>query len=111
MKFFSLLMVVFIACMLNGQFLRAQPQISIQVPSIQQEATSIWRTIHDIRFFEQQGYQVNLPQGALIDSLVHKAKQGAFGNQDFSSIYGLLEAGAYNATDYDAAVAKVVLIN
>ncbi|MEM9983514.1 MAG: hypothetical protein AAF804_00330 [Bacteroidota bacterium] len=87
--------------------LQAQAHLEIQIPSVQQEATSVWRTINDIAFFEQQGYQVNLPKGALIDSLVQKSKEGDFGNEDFSTIYGLLEAGAYDKADYQAALAKV----
>jgi len=39
------------------------PRIEIVEPNIEQEATSIWRTINDIDFFEEQGYNINIPKG------------------------------------------------
>ena len=32
-------------------------EIEIMPPSVEQEATSVWRTINDIAFFEKQGFQ------------------------------------------------------
>lgn len=84
-----------------------EARIKIVPPSIEQEASSIWRTINDIRFFEEQGYQINLPQDPLIDSLVAKSKLGAFGNDDYAAIYNLLEQGYFDPEDYQQATAKV----
>lgn len=79
----------------------------IDLPTIEQEATSIWRTINDINFFESQGYTINLPEHELIDSLIQKSKNGGFGNDDYSSIYAMLEAGVYRAEDYEKALEKI----
>lgn len=80
---------------------------SFDIPSIEQEASSIWRTIRDIEFFEKQGYAVKLPDDELIDSLIVKSKNGTFSNNDFSSIYQLLESKVYNESDYKLALEKV----
>jgi len=80
---------------------------SFDIPSIEQEASSIWRTIKDIEFFEKQGYIVKLPDDELIDSLIVKSKNGTFSNNDFSSIYQLLESKVYNESDYKLALEKV----
>lgn len=82
--------------------------LSVSVPTIEQEATSVWRTINDIVFLESQGYEVALPTHTLVDSLVQKSKQGAFGNDDYDSIYQLLESGLYKEADYQAAKEKVL---
>ena len=82
-------------------------RIAVRIPDIEQEATSVWRTIKDISFFEKMGYQVNLPPSELIDSLIKKSKTGAFGSDDYSSIYSLLETRIYNSKDYSAALTKV----
>lgn len=82
-------------------------RIKISIPSIQQEATSIWRTIRDIQFFEKAGYSVKLPQDPVIDSLLVKSRNGKFRNDDFSPIYNLLESKVYDAKDYQAAIGKV----
>ncbi len=82
-------------------------KINIVIPSIEQEASSVWRTIRDIQFFERAGYTINLPNDPLIDSLIQKCKNGNFGNADFSSIYQLLEDKVFKASDYQAAYQKV----
>ncbi|MFK8006931.1 MAG: hypothetical protein AB8H03_11190 [Saprospiraceae bacterium] len=81
--------------------------ISISIPTIEQEATSIWRTINDIEFFEKQGYKINLPENDLIQSLIEKSKNGKFGSDDFSEIYNLLEVNIYKKDNYELALKKV----
>lgn len=82
-------------------------RFSVNIPTIEQEATSIWKTINDIEFFEKQGYTINLPKDKLIDSLIIKSKKGTFGNIDYSSIYGLLESKIFSESDYLLALAEV----
>lgn len=86
---------------------KTQEKISVNIPTIEQEATSIWRTINDIVFFEQQGYNISLPNCELIDSMILKSKNGTFGNLDYSSIYELLELQVFNKSDYQLALEKV----
>ena len=90
-------------------------RIKIVKPTIQQEASSIWRTINDYTFLEKQGYYINLPNDSLIDFLVTKSKNGTFGNDDFSVIYTLLESKFFNPKNYEEAKQKVenelILIN
>ncbi|MEM1260673.1 MAG: hypothetical protein AAGH81_19270, partial [Bacteroidota bacterium] len=68
MKITKLLFLPFLfGCIVcNAQM--KKDRIEIVLPTIQQEATSIWRTINDIAFFEKQGYQINLPEDTLIDT-------------------------------------------
>lgn len=82
-------------------------RIEIVQPTIEQEATSIWRTINDITFFENQGYTINLPKHSLIDSLIRKSKNGTFGNEDFASIYTLIETEIFDKEIYESAIQKV----
>lgn len=82
-------------------------RIEIVQPSIEQEATSIWRTINDISFFEQQGYTVNLPQEPLIDSLILRSKNGLFGNDDFPAIYSLVETKVFDQSNYHQAIQQL----
>ncbi|MEN0050830.1 MAG: hypothetical protein AAF806_27430, partial [Bacteroidota bacterium] len=85
---------------------KSPKKISIAIPTIEQEATSIWRTINDINFLESQGYHLHLPQDSLIDALIVKSKSGNFGNDDFSSIYQLLESRIFDEKDYQLALEK-----
>lgn len=82
-------------------------RITVSIPTIEQEASSIWRTIYDIEFLEEQGYEIALPEAPLIDSLIVKSKSRTFGNEDFRPIYQLLESGVYNTKDYQVAVERV----
>jgi len=82
-------------------------RIKIVKPTIEQEATSIWRTINDITFFENQGYTINLPKDSLIDRLIVKSKEGKFGNEDLPVIYDFVENKIYDQNDYDKAIQKL----
>lgn len=82
-------------------------RIEIVQPNIEQEATSIWRTINDITFFEKQGYTINLPKHSLIDSLITKSKNRTFGNEDFAAIYTLVETKVFDQKNYGLAIQKV----
>lgn len=83
-------------------------RISVTIPTVHQEATSIWRTINDIKFFQQQGYTVALPEDEVIDALITKSQRGEFGNEDFTVIYELLEEKIYRAEAYVQASEKVL---
>lgn len=82
-------------------------RIEIIQPTVQQEATSIWRTINDITFLKNQGYQINLPKDPLIDSLITKATKGTFSNEDFSAIYALVDSKVFDEKKYTKAIQKV----
>lgn len=97
------LSIISFGCEVQSQVSR----IDIVSPTIQQEASSIWRTINDYTFLENQGYTITLPDDAIIDSLITKSKQGAFGNEDFSTIYTVLETGFFDPEDYQQAHQKV----
>lgn len=81
--------------------------IKVNIPTIEQEASSIWRTINDITFLEKQGYNINLPENETIQSLIEKSKNNNFGNADFAAIYNLLESNIYNKADYEKALKEV----
>ena len=99
--------IVFLIISLNCKSQTKTSRIKIVQPTVQQEATSIWRTINDINFLEKQGYTINLPKIPLIDSLVVKSKLGTFGNADFSSIYSLVETRLLDQKNYEKAIQKV----
>ena len=99
----SLLVLVSISCRPQD----ASNRLSIGIPTIEQEATSIWRTINDIEFLEEQGYQISLPELEQIASLIDKSRAGTFGNKDFGSIQQLLSESIFDPQDYKAALEKV----
>lgn len=108
MKPFKLLLVVLIS--ISSLYCKSQTsksRIEITQPTIKQEATSIWRTINDIAFFEKQGYTIHLPTDSFIDSLVVKSKKGTFGNEDFPAIYTFVETKVFNQKNYKQAIEKV----
>lgn len=110
MKFSSLLLVFVFS--INGFCCKSQvsrSRIEIVRPSIEQEATSVWRTINDITFLEHQGYTIHLPNDVLIDSLILKSKNGTFGNEDFPTIYAFVETKAFKQEHYEQAIQKVAL--
>lgn len=107
MRLIKLTLIVFSIINLGCTSHSQKRWIEIVEPTVQQEATSIWRTINDISFFEKQGYTINLPKGSLIDSLIAKSKKGTFGNDDFSAIYAFVESKVFNQKSYKKARQKV----
>ena len=107
MRLAKYLLVVFT---LLGIGCKSQAQVSrieIVQPTIEQEATSIWRTINDFTFLEKQGYNINLPKDPLIDSLIMKSKNGTFGDEDFPAIRALVENKVFHKKNYEKAKKKV----
>lgn len=102
-----LLFIVFLGLQLSCSSQEFSKRLLVKVPTVEQEASSIWRTINDIEFLEQQGYNINLPSSEMIDSLIQKSKAKEFGNNDFATIYNLLEAQIYDKSKYESAFAKV----
>jgi len=104
-------LLFFVTCIFlisqSGYSQETKSSIAINYPTIEQEATSIWRTINDIEFLEGQGYKINLPNHSLIDSLIVKSKKRDFGSKDFSKIYNLLESEVYEKEDYVKSSRKV----
>lgn len=82
-------------------------RFTINIPTTNQEATSVWRTINNIQFFEKQGYSIILPKDDRVNELIRKSKNGGFGNAEYSTIMEMLESGAYQKNDYHAAYNKV----
>ncbi|MEM9053069.1 MAG: hypothetical protein AAGC47_13535 [Bacteroidota bacterium] len=101
-----LLQLLFLLGVLTACGQHNTDRINIILPSIQDEATSIWRTINDYSFLESQGYNIRLPENEQIDSLILLSKNGHFGNDQFPVIYGLLENGVYNENEYASAMKK-----
>lgn len=107
MRLNKLLLIIFSITSLSCRPQTKVSRIEIVQPTIEQEATSIWRTINDIAFFEKQGYNINLPKDSLIDSLITKSKSGTFGNEDFPTIYTLVETKVFDQKNYEEAIQKV----
>lgn len=102
--------LVVLAVCLNANISFSQEsgnRFTILVPTVEQEATSVWRIINDIQFFNNHGYSVNLPHCRQVDSLLIKSKNGMFSNNDYSSIFELIESDFYNEENYLAAYEKV----
>ncbi len=108
MNLFRLVLIPFFAIIISGcKSQNSVSRIAIVQPTIAQEATSIWRTINDIAFFEKQGYTINLPKDSLIDSLIAKSKNGTFGDEDFPIIHTLVETKVFDQKNYERAIQKV----
>lgn len=84
-----------------------QPTLVISAPTIEQEAESIFRTIRDIEFLEQQGYQISLPKDQDISVLIQKSKNGKFGSNDYPTIVQVLQSKHYREVNYTIALEKV----
>ncbi|GEM_PF-704879 len=78
----------------------SQDRVVVTIPSAAQEADYIWQTIRDISFFEEHGYEVNLPEGELISTLKQKARSGQLSDADQVALTELMVDEVYRKKDY-----------
>ena len=81
-------------------------RIQINIPTPDSETEYVWSIIQDTPFFEKNNYQVSLPEGALIESLINKSKKGKLSDFDYQNLREFMK-GAYNPSDYEAAHDKI----
>ena len=84
-----------------------QKYYDIQIPTAEQEADYIWRTIIDISFFEEYNYQLSLPRGPLIEELKAKSRKKQLSDEDQQRLRTFIATKVYNKADYQAGYQKI----
>lgn len=105
MKFKNNLLVLII--LLTSCIGNSQNRISINIPTADMESEYIWRTIEDIKFFEENNYQVVLPEGSLIEDLKAKSILGNLTNEDYKGLKTFIKNSVYNKVDYKRGYEKI----
>ncbi|MEO0576624.1 MAG: hypothetical protein AAF004_14260 [Pseudomonadota bacterium] len=80
------------------------------IPTVEQETNYIWRNLQDIPFFEENGYQVSLPDGVLIAALKDKARAGALNDEHYLALQTFMKEGVYRDEDYRRGYDKIVAV-
>ncbi|WP_298895585.1 hypothetical protein [uncultured Psychroserpens sp.] len=102
-KFYVLIMtILLISCEA-----KSQNRIQINIPTVDDETDYIWRTIQDIDFFEQNGYQVSLPKGTYIELLKNKAKAKSLSDYDYETLKTFIKDSVYKKSDYKQGYHKI----
>lgn len=97
-----LLVFVLLTCPLTSQ-----KYYDIQIPTAEQEADYIWRTIIDIAFFEEYNYQLSLPRGPLMEELKAKSRMKQLSDEDQERLRAFVTNQLYNQQDYQAGYQKI----
>ncbi|MBV6654664.1 MAG: hypothetical protein KI786_12945 [Mameliella sp.] len=83
-------------------------RIQVNIPTAEEEAAYVWRTIADIQFFETHNYTISLPQGRLIEDLKAKAKVNALSDEDYELLVAFMETEVYDQSDYEKGFGAVM---
>ena len=105
MKFQSLLLLcltILTACKSNSQH-----QVLVHIPTAEEEAAYIWRTLQDIPFFEAHNYQVSLPKGAFIEDLKAKSKAGNLNSEEYGRLERYVRDSVYREKDYQEGYERI----
>lgn len=86
---------------------KSQDRIKVHIPSAQEEAEYIWRTLQDIAFFEEHNYQISLPKGALIQELAQKVKDNRLSDQDYPRLEQFVLDSVYHQEEYQKGYDKI----
>lgn len=96
-----------LALVLFSAPLSSQNYFDIQIPTAEEEADYIWRTIIDITFFEEYNYQLSLPRGPLIEELKTKSRNKQLTDEDQERLRNFVATKVYNKEDYQAGYQKM----
>ncbi|MFK8104069.1 MAG: hypothetical protein AB8G15_16165 [Saprospiraceae bacterium] len=102
-KILSLLGVIILGC----STLESQNRISINIPTVEEESAYVWSSIQDISFFEKHNYQLKLPEGKLINTLLTKSKNNQLFPADFDALLAFMKTKVYNVADYQQGYQKI----
>lgn len=86
---------------------RSQTRIEVNIPTPEMESAYIWRTIQDIAFFEQNNYQISLPNGSLIETLKKKAKENSLSEADYNKLKVFIRDSVYKKSRYEHGYEKI----
>lgn len=82
-------------------------RVKIEIPSVGEEIEYVWRTLQDIPFFVNHGYDISLPEHSIMDLLVEKAKRAELTRKDRDSLDRLMRNDIYDRKLYELAYAKI----
>lgn len=85
----------------------AKERVQVRIPTAAEETELVWRTIKDISFFERNKYQLALPDGPFMDTLLQKARAGHLEAADKAALGQYIETRVYKREDYLKGLAKV----
>lgn len=104
----KILLVVFTANFCNiAPGSTSENRIVINVPTAEQEAQYVWRTIRDIPFFEKYGYRLSLPEGPIIEKLSELARSNQLTDEHYIELETYLKEEVHNTQAYQNAVAQI----
>lgn len=102
-------LVFFLAVQLTSSTVTTtQANLQIDIPTVEEETSYVWRTIIDTKFFEENGYQVSLPSGPLIEKLKEKAKRNQLSDQDEQDLKDFMKNTVYDQQDYKMGLNKIL---
>lgn len=105
MKFESIILAILlftISC--EGH---SQNRIQVIIPSAKMESAYIWQTIQDIKFIEENKYQINLPKDEFIEELKLKSKQNTLNDNDYIKLETFMTDSLYDKADYLKGYIKI----
>jgi len=82
-------------------------RIEISIPTIDQETAYVWSVIQDIKFYDEHNYDISLPSGAIIDSLIDKSRKGKLLDKQFNLLKEFMKNEIYAEADYQKGYVKI----
>lgn len=87
--------------------LESKSRLLINIPTTEEESEYIWNTIQDIKFFEENNYQISLPKGLIIENLKTKSKLGKLTEKDYQQLETFVKDSVYKKSDYEQGYRKI----
>ena len=82
-------------------------RITIQVPKAEDEIRYIWQQLQDLQFFIDNGYDLVLPEGELMEELKIKVLANSLDENDYVRFEEYFKNEIYQAGDYQKGFQKI----
>ncbi len=101
-------LIVFVVIFFNALVLLEQnKQVSLVIPTAEDEASYIWQNIKDIGFFDKNGYSVNFPRWTFVDSLLNSSRKNELNQSNYNELIKFIVDSVYNINDYSKGSDKI----
>lgn len=101
-------LVVFIVFFFNAVLSLGQSnQVAVVIPNAEDEASSVWQNIRDIKFFDKNGYSVVFPRLTFVDSMLNSSRKNELNEADYKELVQQIADSVYNINDYSKGFNKI----
>lgn len=106
MKFHRKSIFAFVLLLVAGNAYAGVSHFSVQIPTCEEEARYVWDVLENYRFFQENKYELSLPEEASFAVWIERAKENRLRAQDYPA-FALEFQTIYDSAEYSSGYAAI----